>query len=67
MSQHELPRAERMARTADLLDAAAGAAVGERRAALDEVVLLNRCVADSIVLLFVVAAPAVATSSRCLQ
>ncbi|MGN0063967.1 MAG: sigma-70 family RNA polymerase sigma factor [Nocardioides sp.] len=43
-----MPREERMSRTRDLLVRAREAPPGERERLLDEVVILNRCVAESI-------------------
>lgn len=44
----ELARADRMARTAELFERAGRAPQNERDRLLEEIILLNRCVADSI-------------------
>lgn len=45
---HELTRTDRMARTAELFERASCASTQERAELLDEIILLNRCVAESI-------------------
>lgn len=47
-SANELTRVERMARTAQLFERASGATADERAALLEEIILINRCVAESI-------------------